>query len=436
MKLNSIKLPHLKAAAGSSSEKIALPQKIVISMSQHGGVPCVPVVSVGDTVKTGQLVGKCDVVMSAPIHSSVTGKVVDIIGTLNVFGKMHDALVIETVPNQVLSENIKPPVISSREDFINAVKESGSVGLGGAGFPTHIKFGYDHKSVHIDTLIVNGAECEPYITSDYRTFIEDGERVADGIRRIMEYLDIENAVIGIESDKPEAISKMTELTANDRTISVIKLRSSYPQGAEKVLIKNTTGREVPKGELPSAVGCLVVNCSTAAFISEYLKTGIPLIKRRVTVDGNIVNKPRNFIVPIGTRAADIISAADIRMQPDRVIFGGPMMGTSIYDPETPVLKTINAVLLFSDTKTDKQTACIRCGRCVRACAMGLMPTEIEHAFDMRDVERLKKLHVRQCMNCGACSFVCPAKRELSEKNQLAKLFLREQLSKNELKGQI
>ena len=196
-----------------------------------------------------------------------------------------------------------------------------------------------------------------------------------------------------------------------------------------MLIRNTTGREVPKGELPSAAGCLVVNCSTAAFISEYLKTGIPLIKRRVTVDGNIVNKPKNMIVPIGTRAADIISAADIRMQPDRVLFGGPMMGTSIYDPETPVLKTINAVLLFAETKADKQTACIRCGRCVRACAMGLMPTEIEHAFDLRDVERLKKLHVRQCMNCGACSFVCPAKRNLSEKNQLAKLFLREQLSK-------
>lgn len=429
MKLNSIKLPHFNDAAEANTEKIALPQRVIISMSQHGGVPCVPVVEPGDTVKTGQLVGKCDAVLSAPIHSSVTGKVISVIGTLNVFGKMHDALVIETSPTQTMSEDIKPPVIESRDDFIRAVRDSGSVGLGGAGFPTHIKFGYDHKSVYIDTLVVNGAECEPYITSDYRTFIEDGEKVADGIRRIMKYLDVKYAVIGIEADKPEAIKKMKALTENDSTITVVKLKSSYPQGAEKVLINNTTGREVPKGALPSAVGCIVVNCSTVAFISEYLKTGIPLIKRRITVDGNIVNKPRNLIVPIGTRAADIISAANIRMQPDRVLFGGPMMGTAIYDPETPVLKTINAVLLFADTKKDVQTACIRCGRCVRACSMGLMPTEIEHAFDLRDVERLKRLHVSQCMNCGACSFVCPAKRELSEKNQLAKLFLREQLSK-------
>ena len=429
MKLNFIRLPHFNAAAESRSSEIRLPGQVVISMSQHGGVPCVPVVAVGETVKTGQLVGQCDAVISAPIHSSVTGKVVSVIKTLNVFGKTHDALVIETVPTQTLADDIRPPVIESREDFVRAVRESGSVGLGGAGFPTHVKFGYDPKTVKIDTLVVNGAECEPYITSDYRTFMEDGDKVADGIRRIMQYLDIKYAVIGIEADKPEAIKKMTELTAGDSGITVVKLPSSYPQGAEKVLINNTTGREVREGELPSSVGCLVLNCSTAAFISDYLKTGIPLIKRRITVDGNIVNKPGNLIVPIGTKTADIIAAADIRVQPDRVLFGGPMMGTAVYDPETPVLKTINAVLMFAETKRLEQTACIRCGRCVRACSMGLMPTEIEHAFDRRDVERLRKLHVSQCMNCGACSYVCPAKRNLSEKNQLAKLFVREQLSK-------
>ena len=425
MKLNSIKLPHYKASADAATVKIKLPERVVISMSQHGGVPCKPVVSPGDQVVTGQLIGDSDAKISAPIHSSVTGTVKSLTKVLNVFGKQHEALEIETVPNQVMSEDIKPPVIGSREEFIEAVKQSGAVGLGGAGFPTHIKFAFDPKTVTIDTIVVNGAECEPYITSDNRTFIEDGDKVIDGIKQVQKYLDIKNAVIGIEKNKPEAIKKMTELSAKETGISVVPLPSSYPQGAEKVLIHNATGRIVGKGELPSAAGCLVLNCSTAAFISDYLKTGIPLINRRITVDGSVVNKPSNFLVPIGMRACDIIESANVRTQPDRLLFGGPMMGTAVYDPNMPVLKTTNAVLMFSDTKEYQQTACIRCGRCVKACSMGLLPTEIEHAFDAKDPEWLKRLNVDVCMNCGACSYVCPAKRNLAEKNQLAKLFLRD-----------
>ncbi|MBQ9382600.1 MAG: electron transport complex subunit RsxC [Ruminiclostridium sp.] len=434
MKLNSIKLPHFNSAADSRSTGIKTPDRVMISMAQHGGVPCTPIVSAGDTVKTGQLIGTSDAVLSAPIHSSVTGTVTEIRKVINVFGKLHDAVIIKTFPNRELADDIKPPEIGSREDFIAAVKKSGSVGLGGAGFPTHIKFSYDRETVHIDTLVVNGAECEPYITSDYRTFMEDGDKVADGIRRVMEYLDIKRAVIGIEADKPAAISRMTELTANDDDISVMSLPSVYPQGAEKVLIYNTTGRVVGKGKLPSSVGCLVMNCSTAAFISEYLKTGIPLIQRRVTIDGNIVNKPKNLLIPIGTLLGDIISLADVRVQPDRVLFGGPMMGTAVYELDTPLIKTINAVLLFSDTRKYEQTACIRCGRCVNACPMGLVPTDLEYAYDKRDAELLKKLNVELCMNCGACSYVCPAKRALSEKNQLSKLYLRELASKYTKRG--
>ncbi len=398
-------------------------------MSQHGGVPCRPVVSVGDDVKAGQLIGDTDAVMSAPIHSSVTGKITDKIDLINIFGKVHEALVIETIPNQVLSEEIKPPVINGREDFILAIKRSGLVGLGGAGFPTHLKFNYDRNTMSVDTLIINGAECEPYITSDYRTFIEDGEKVIDGIKLIMKYIGINKAFIGIEADKPKAIGKMTELTASDNNISVVKLPSAYPQGAEKVLIYNITGKVVKKGELPASTGCGVLNCSTAAFISDYVKTGIPLIKRRITVDGNIVNKPQNYFVPIGTRVSDIISAADIRVQPDRGLIGGPMMGTAFYDVDTPISKTTNALLLFADTKLSEPTACIRCGRCVRACSMGLLPTELEHAYDKRDIELLKRLNIDLCMNCGACSYVCPAKRSLSEKNQLAKILVKKSRAK-------
>lgn len=429
MRLNSVRLPHFNNSADSPTQTLKTPEKVIIGMSQHGGVPCVPVVDIGDEVKTGQLIGTSDAVFSAPIHSSVTGTVTGKTNRMNIFGKVHEALIIETVPNQVLSDEIKPPVINSREEFIAAIKQSGLVGLGGAGFPTHMKFNYDRKTVTIDTLVINGAECEPYITSDYRTFIEDGEDVINGIKLVMQYLDIPNAVIGIEADKPDAIRKMQELTVNDKNIIVSKLPSAYPQGAEKVLIHNTTGRTVMSGELPSSVGCIVMNCSTCAFISEYVKTGIPLIKRRITVDGNIVNKPGNFFVPVGTRVSDILASVDVRVQPDRGLLGGPMMGSTFYDIDTPVLKNTNALLLFSDTKEYHQTACIKCGRCINACSMRLMPTELEHAYDARDIERLKKLHIELCMGCGACSYVCPAKRNLAEKNQLAKIFVRDNSKK-------
>ncbi len=424
MKLNSIKLPHLNTAAEIPSAQIRLPEKVIISMSQHGGVPCTPVVSVGDKVKTGQLIGTSDAVISAPVHSSVTGTVEEITEVLNVFGKRNKAVVIKTDLRQEMCEDIKPPVIDTRADFIEAIRKSGSVGLGGAGFPTYVKLNIPNDA-KVDTLIVNGAECEPYINSDYRAFMEEGEKIAAGIRIIVEKLGLNKAVIGIEADKPKAIKKMTELTASDSNISVMKLKSTYPQGAEKVLIYNATGRTVEAGKLPLSAGCIVINCSTVAFIYDYIKTGVPLIKRRITVDGTIVNKPANFIVPVGITVKDILQAANIRKQPDRVLLGGPMMGTCVYDENMPLSKTNNAVILFSDTKESVQTACIRCGRCVRACSMGLMPTELEHAYNKRDIELLEKLNINFCMNCGACTYVCPAKRNISEKNQLAKLYIRD-----------
>ncbi len=432
MKLRTVKLPHFNNAAEIQSTEIKLPEKVVISMSQHGGVPCTPLVSVGDSVKTGQLIGTSDAVISAPVHSSVTGTVSAITEVLNVFGKRNKAVVIDVDLRQTLHEDIKPPVIDTKEDFINAVKNSGSVGLGGAGFPTYVKFNCPDDA-GVDTLVVNGAECEPYITSDYRAFIEDGEKIAVGIRIILEKLGLKRAVIGIEADKPQAIRKMTTLTEKDDNISVLSLKSLYPQGAEKVLIYNTTGRVVEAGKLPMSAGCIVINCSTVAFLYDYIKTGIPLIKRRITVDGPIVNKPANLIVPVGTMVKDVLAAANIRKQPDRVLLGGPMMGTCVYDENTPLSKTNNAVLLFADTKVSEQTACIRCGRCVSVCSMGLMPTELEHAYDARDAELLEKLNLNLCMNCGACTFACPAKRNISEKNQLAKLFLR-QSKEAKLKG--
>ena len=309
------------------------------------------------------------------------------------------------------------------------MRKSGSIGLGGAGFPTSMKLGFDPKEKHPDKLIINGAECEPYITSDYRCFIEEGEKVLDGALLMMKYLDIPECVIGIEDNKPKAIEKMRGLCASYPNITVCALKSSYPQGAEKTLIYSTTGRVVKEGQLPISCGCIVINSSTCAFISDYIKTGMPLVSRRITVDGNIVKKPANFKVAVGMSIAEIVEHAELDGEPDRIILGGPMMGACAFELDYPLSKTNNAVLLFKDSPIYSPSSCIRCGRCVRACSMGLMPTALETAFDMRDAKALSRLNVNLCVNCGACSYVCPAKRNLAEKNQLAKAFLREQTKK-------
>lgn len=425
-RLHSVKLPHYSGSAEQLTRKLPVPEVVTISMAQHIGAPCNPLVSVGDRVLVGQKIGDTDAFMSAPVHSSVSGEVTEIKDVMNAGGRLCKTVTIKSDNRMEVSPEVKPPKIESREDFLKAVRESGAIGLGGAGFPTHLKLAYDRSKVNIEYLLLNGAECEPYITSDYRELMENTDAVIGGIKLILKWLEIPHAIIGIEADKPEAISKLTKLTAAFPEIEVKKLRSSYPQGAEKVLVHSLTGRVIEEGKLPSDVGCVVMNVSTAGFIHAYSRTGMPLVKRRITVDGNIVNSPCNFFVPIGTLLHSVVGFASLRKQPDKIIMGGPMMGMCAFDPDTPLGKTNNAVLLFSDAPKYEPSPCIRCGRCVRACAVNLMPTELEHAYDTRDAELLKKLKVGLCMNCGACSFVCPARRNLAEKNQLAKDFLRQQ----------
>lgn len=423
-KLHSVRLPHFSASAEQSTRKIPAPEVVAISMAQHIGAPCEPCVAVGDKVKIGQKIGDSEAFMSAPVHASISGVVKEIKDVMNVFGRLCKTVVIENDNKNEMFEGLEPPKCDTREDFIKAVRESGAIGLGGAGFPTHVKLGFDKNKVKIDYLLLNGAECEPYITSDYRELMENSDNVLAGIDLIMKKLEIPNAIIGIEEDKLAAIDKLTKLAVRYPNITVQKLPGAYPQGAEKVLVHSLTGRVVQEGKLPSDVGCVVMNVSTAGFIYGYIKTGVPLVRRRITIDGNIVNNPANFFIPVGTLLHSIVGFADVRKQPDRIVLGGPMMGSCAFDPDTPLGKTNNAVLLFADTVEQKPTNCIRCGRCVRACAANLMPTELEQAFDARDVKELQRLKVNLCMNCGACSFVCPAKRNLAEKNQLAKDFLR------------
>lgn len=420
-KLNGILLSHRKGTAASQTVTLPLPEKVTIPMLMNMGAPCTPLVKPGDAVCVGQKIGDTDAFMSVPVHSSVSGKVTAVSDIKLSNGNVCKAVTIETDGEQTVSEEVKTPEINSVEDFIKAIRESGITGLGGAGFPTHIKL--STKSA-VNTLIINAAECEPYITSDHRQMLEDGDSVIDGILTVMKYLKIGSAVIGIESNKPDAISLMTEKTKSHPEISVKVLPSIYPQGAEKVLIYNTTGRIVMEGQLPADAGVIVMNVSTAAGISHYLKTGMPLTQKRITVDGDITAKPCNVFAPIGTPFSDILSFAQCdTSRLKKLIAGGPMMGACAFNPDTPVVKGTNAILAFEKYSEPVVTNCIRCGRCIKACPFRLMPTELEKAYLRRDIASLKTLKVTLCMNCGCCTYVCPAGRKLAETNQLAKALI-------------
>ena len=426
MGLKTIKVPHHKGTQFTKTISFNVPQKVKLPLSQHMGAPCNSLVKVGDEVKVGQKIGDTDAFMSAPIHSSVSGKVTAISDYLLANGRTCKAVEIETDGLQTISEEIKPPKVKDKTSFIEAIRESGCCGLGGAGFPTYIKFKYDEKKTPIDTLIINAAECEPYITADYREMIEFPENVLEGIELILKYLGIKRCFIGIEDNKPQAIKKFQKMVENNDHIGVKSLKASYPQGAEKVITYNTTGRIIGEGQLPSNQGVIVMNVSTVSFISKYLKTGMPLVSKRLTVAGDLVKKPCNGYAILGTATSDILSQCDTDTENiKKLISGGPMMGMCLYDYDTPVVKTNNAILALSKKAVveKKQTSCIRCGKCIEACPLNLMPTGFEKAYDSRNVEMLKKLNVILCMNCGSCSYVCPANRDLAEKNQLAKALI-------------
>ena len=420
-RLNGIKLKHRKNTENSATVDFPIPGKVRIPMSMHMGVPCQPLVKIGDTVAVGQKIGDCDAPFSVPVHSGVSGKVVAISDYQTVMGAVCKAVEIETDGLQTISDEVRPPEVTDKESFIKAVRASGSCGLGGAGFPTHIKLNPKNE---IDTLVINGAECEPYITADYRELTEDTESVMGGIEMVMKYLGIKEAKLAIEENKPEAIARYTELTAKIDGIDVITLPSIYPQGAEKVIIYNSTGRIVEEGTLPADTGVIVINVSTIAFLYRYVKTGMPLVTRRLTIDGNAVGEPKNVRAVIGTSFREVLEFC--KTETDKVIKligGGPMMGMSIPDMDMPVVKTSNAVLAFKTYDDRKTSSCIRCGRCVNVCPLGLMPAEIDRAYKIKDVEDLKKLKVMLCMNCGSCTYVCPANRKLAETNQLAKMLI-------------
>ncbi len=419
-KLNGINIAHNKGTKKCETVDFPLPESVIIPMSQNMGAPCSCLVKKGDAVTVGQKIGDTDAFMSAPIHSSVSGTVTDVVDYLLANGSVCKAAIIQTDGNQTVCPEIKPPEITDRQSLIAAVRESGLTGLGGAGFPTHIKLNYDAVKTPVDTLVINAAECEPYITSDYREMMESPTDVIEGILLVQKHMGIPMCKICIENNKPGAIELMEKKTAEMKSIEVVTLPAKYPQGAEKVIVYSATGRIVAEGELPVHQGIMVMNVSTVAAIYRYSKDGIPLVKRRVTLDGNAVKKNEgNYFVPIGTRVSELLAYSGAE-DAKKVLYGGPMMGMCLYDTDQPVIKTTNAILAFKKGELPKTTSCIRCGRCAKACPFGLMPLTVESAYLAKDIDELKKLNVHLCMNCGCCSYVCPAHRPLAEINQLAK----------------
>ncbi len=430
MRLHGIRVPHNKNTAGMEGVRIPVPKTVVIPMSMHIGKPAKPVVKRGDAVKVGQKIGESDGFVSADIHSSVSGKVLKVDEMTSSMGMKIPCVVIESDGQQTLSEDIAPPAVSDFDSFVAAVRASGAVGLGGAGFPSFVKLSVKDLS-KVEHIVINAAECEPYITSDTRTMIDKGNYVFAGIDAIRKYMGVKSFIIGIEKNKPEAIEKMKELASGCDDVSVHVLPSVYPQGGEKVLVYNTVGRVIPKGGLPLNVGVIVINVTTLAFIGEYLEKGIPLVEKCITVDGSAVKEPKNVIAPIGTPIKDILEGAGgLRAKPAKVLYGGPMMGITVPSLEEPVLKNTNAIVAMDEkeAKSRKTTACIGCGSCINHCPLRLDPRAISRAYSLDSGEDLEKLCVDLCMECGCCSYVCPANRPLVQTNKLAKAKLRAYLA--------
>lgn len=410
------------ATQSSQIVNAAAPARVTIAMVQHGGAPAVCCVKAGQSVKLGQVIGEAQGFISAPVHASVSGKVIAVTTCTLPSGKSSPAVVIENDFEDSWDESVAPCAdvnALSPADIIAIASKSGVVGLGGAAFPTAVKLDASKLDPKPDTLVVNGSECEPYLTSDHRLMVENAAQIVDGILLAKKALGVTRAVVGIEDNKPDAVEAM-RAAAKDG-MEVVALPAKYPQGFEKMLIFALTGRRVPNGALPSAVRCAVLNVATCAALSAAVREGRPVIDRVITVSGR-VGKPCNLRVRIGTSLMDVVDqAGGLTEGVRKLIIGGPMMGNAVPSMSLPVTKNCGGFLaLGSEAVSAEETACIRCGRCVRACPMGLMPSKIDALVRRSNYDGAIAAGAMNCMECGSCTYSCPAKRELTQSCRIAK----------------
>ncbi len=425
--LNTIDVPLKKNTSSEASVRMTDVKTVTLPTLMHIGTPATPVVKMGDMVKVGQLIAEANGELSSPVYASVSGKVTKVSDYLTYHGTSVPAITITSDGEMTPVEDLAAPTVTNREELIEAIRNSGVVGLGGAGFPTHVKYDVDFDKLEV--LIVNGTECEPYITSDDHTMQERVDDIEAGLRAMQQHFGIKRIIIGVGDNKKTAIENMKELASRMEGVEVTTFPSSYSHGGEKVVIYHTTQKVLPVGTLPIEIGCLVSNVTTIASIGSYLKTGMPLVERYVTVDGGCVKTPKCVLAPIGVSIEELVNfVGELEGEPHKVVYGGPMLGITVPNMSAPVLKITNAVLLLSEKETEfpKQTACIRCGECTNQCPFGLAPASIAKAYKMRDVAMLEKLNVNACMECGICSYVCPASRPLVQTMKLAKKFVKEE----------
>ncbi|MEO5361302.1 MAG: electron transport complex subunit RsxC [Nitrospirota bacterium] len=420
---------HKELACNAAVEVCKSPQRAVVPLSQHIGAPCKSLVEVGQRVLAGQLIGNPEGFVSAPVHASIAGKVTGIEAFPSPMGRMVPSIVIENDKSDEWTPLEGDPNYMERSADVlkGRIKASGIVGMGGATFPTVVKLS-PPKEKKIDAVIINGAECEPYLTADHRLMLENPKEIVEGLKILMKVLELNKGYIGIEENKPDAIEKMKDAASGDKNIEVWTLVTKYPQGAEKMLIKSILNREVPAGGLPMDVGVVVQNCGTAYAIYEACCLGKPLMERIVSVTGPGITSPKNLRARIGTPVSQLIeTCGGLKSGAVKVISGGPMMGFAIYDLDTPVTKGTSGIVALEDKDIVHRTKfnhCIRCGRCVEACPMGLMPLMLSVYSEKGLYTDAKDYHLFDCFECGSCTYVCPSKRPIVQQIRLAKTMVK------------
>lgn len=418
-----------KYTAEKAIEKLAVPSQVAIPISQHIGAPAKPVVEQREKVKVGQIIATSSGFVSANIHATIAGTVAKIDKVMDSTGYKRDAIIIKAGKEEEewaegidLSPDLVKDITIDREGILKKIAEAGIVGLGGATFPSHVKLSVP-KGRTAEFLILNGVECEPYLTADHRLMLEKGEEIIVGAKILMKALEVTKAVIGIENNKPDAIQKMAELVADEKGITVQPLKVQYPQGGEKQLIKAALGREVPSGGLPIDVGAVVHNVGTAFAVYEAVQKNKPLVERVVTVTGKDVKNPSNFLVRIGTPVSELVEAVGgIPENTGKVISGGPMMGKALNSLDIPVAKGTSGILLIpnEEAKRGKMKVCIRCSKCVDVCPMGLEPYLLMTLTQKELYDRVEEDKALDCIECGSCSFTCPSDRPLLDYIRLGK----------------